>query len=144
MKNVILLMGLPRSGKSTLAQKLHKELGYPIVCPDDVRIALHGGEYLPAAESMVWTMTYYMANALLLSHEGLIVDVCNRMRLRRDEWRQKLQGELRFRVAEVVTDPALCRARAEGNPQLQSVIDRMAAGYEPLGDDEPLYERFTL
>lgn len=145
MKQVILLMGLPRSGKSTLARQLHTELGYPVINPDDVRTSLHGEAFLPRAERMVWSMAYYFANALLLGpHEGLIVDACNRMRKRRDEWRYELKGDLHFKVAEVVTEKDMCLARAAGNEQLQTIIERMAAGYEPLADDEELYDRFTF
>jgi predicted kinase len=145
MKNVILLMGLPRSGKSTLAKQLHKELGYPIVNPDDCRRALHGEAYIQRAERQVWTLVFYMANALLLGHEGIIVDACNRTRKRRDEWRYELHlGNWEIQVAEVVTPKEICIARAEGDDRLIGIIERMAAGYELLGQDEKLYDRFRF
>ncbi len=41
-KTLIGMVGLPYSGKSTAA----RELGFPIVCPDAIRLALHGQRFI--------------------------------------------------------------------------------------------------
>jgi predicted kinase len=50
---LMILCGLPASGKSTHADRLRKE-GWSIVCPDDLRKVLHGEPFRPEAEPMVW------------------------------------------------------------------------------------------
>ena len=41
MKEIIVTVGLPRSGKTTWA----REQGYPIVNPDSIRLSLHGKRF---------------------------------------------------------------------------------------------------
>jgi predicted kinase len=134
MKRAILLMGLPRSGKSVLAQKLHETLHYPIICPDDFRLALHGEAFIGNAERFVWASAFVAARALLHSHEGVIVDACNRTRARRDEWRREL-GDVAVEVLEVDTAASICLQRTS-DQNLTKAIERMAAGFEHRQDDE--------
>jgi predicted kinase len=125
---LILLVGLPRSGKSTWARA--QEL--PVVCPDAVRLALHGERFLGAAEPWVWLTVYTMARALFLAgHEAVIVDATNTTAKRRGEWAAQFPvAEVRLHV--IGTDPDTCkeRALANGMPDLLPVIDRMAAQWD--------------
>lgn len=84
MKTLIMLMGLPRSGKSTYAQKQ----GHPIVNPDSIRLALHGFTFVKIAEPMVWCMAKYMVKALFnAGHSKIILDATNLTRERRNLWK---------------------------------------------------------
>lgn len=131
-KTLVMLVGLPRSGKSTWAQAEK----HPIVCPDAIRLALHGQFYISAAESYVWAIAKTMVRALFLAgHDMVILDACNNTRKRRDEW---CSGMWR-RVFHTFTTPAeICveRAREDERPDLISVIIRMADQHEPVEDDE--------
>lgn len=83
MKTLIILMGLPRSGKSTYA----KRQGYPVVNPDSIRLALHGKNFIETAEPMIWVIAKYMVKALFYAgHDKVILDATNLTRERRQEW----------------------------------------------------------
>lgn len=74
-KTLHLMIGLPRSGKSTLAS----DLGYPIVEPDAIRQVLHGTPFKPNMEHMVWAMAHLMVESLFeAGHTDVIVDVNSR------------------------------------------------------------------
>jgi tRNA uridine 5-carbamoylmethylation protein Kti12 len=136
---LIAMMGLPRSGKSTIVAGLSKDLGAPIVRRDAIRLALHGHRFQSEAEPMVKAMSLYMIKSLFLSgHEVVICDETNYSRAARNAL-QSPEWETRF--YEVHTSPEVCKERADltGQSDLKSVIDEMYARYEPLGKDELLY-----
>lgn len=144
MKYLILTVGLPYSGKSTWA----RQQPYPVVNRDSVRYALHGNRFLAAAEPMVAVITQLMVKALFLAgHETVIVDECHNTRKRRDAW--KSDAWMRhFVVFDASREECLRRAGngkqlLDGGQQIRGVdeeilpvIERMAAEYEPVAEDE--------
>ena len=121
MKTLILTVGLPRSGKTTWAQ----DQGYPVVCPDAIRLAMHGARFISSAEPLVWAIAKIMVAALFLAgHHLVIVDATNNTKKRRDEWKSN-SWEIR---TEVFPESAVvCVARAENDDRfdLVPVIERM-------------------
>ena len=129
---LIAFMGLPRSGKSTIAAQLSKELGAPIVRRDAIRLALHGQRFKTEAEPMVKAMSLYMIRSLFLAgHMVVICDETNYSRAARDSIHADYWDTQFY---PVTTSPEVCKARAiaTGQPDLVPVIDRMWARYEPL------------
>ena len=136
-ENILLcLMGLPRSGKTTWTKKQ----GWPVVCPDSIRLALHGKDFIADAEPFVWAIAMVMVKALFLSGtEIVVVDATNTTKKRRDFW----QGEDWItRFTQIKTDKETCIQRAKecGRPNLIPVIERMADQWEPLEEDEVEWE----
>jgi predicted kinase len=130
MKTLICTVGLPRSGKSTWA----KMQNWPIVNPDSVRLAIHGQAFNSHAEPFVWAVVHCMINALFLAgHETIILDATNVTRKRRDAFQSDDWVTL-FKLFD--TDKEICLERAQNNPELIPVIERMAENFEPLGQDE--------
>lgn len=132
MKVLVLTVGLPRSGKSTWAS----QQGCPVVCPDQIRLALHGREFYPPAEPMVWYVAQVMVRALFGSgHEKVILDACNVTEKRRREWLSP-QWKTTFKLFD--TDPEVCRqrARAACNSDLLIAIDRMIEEWEQPSSEE--------
>jgi len=128
-----LTVGLPRSGKTTWALKTP----WPIVCPDAIRLALHGQRWFKEAEPIVWAHAKLMVRSLFRAgHLHVVLDATNNTRKRRDEWRHDAEWRLVFHTFEV--DAETCRQRAldTGRPELLEVIDRMAAEHEPLQPGE--------
>jgi predicted kinase len=133
------MMGLPRSGKSTLAAKL-REKGVPTVNGDSVRLALHGQRFVQEAEQMVHAINKIMVRALFIAgHDVVCVDETNIRRSIRDGWKK---GDWATAFWDVGTPKEVCleRARAANDDVIQPVIERMASQFEPLGDDE---QRFS-
>lgn len=128
MLKLILTVGLPRSGKSSWA----RGLPFPIVCPDAVRLALHGQRFNAKAELFVWPVVFVMAEALYLAgNMTVVVDATNVTENRRAEWKKRFpEAEIELKVFD--TSPAECKQRAinDNQPDLLPVIDRMAKDWD--------------
>ncbi len=125
-------VGLPRSGKTTWARKQN----LPIVSPDAIRLALHGQRFIAEAEPHVWAIAKTMVRALFLAgHSHIILDATNMTRKRRDEW-QSIEWKTFFKIIDTPARVCLDRAKAEGDEYIVPVIERMAAQYEGLQNDE--------
>lgn len=133
-KTLIILVGLPFSQKTEKALSL----GYPVVSPDGIRLAIHGRNYCPQAEGLVWTMMRFFVDALFSAgHNYVILDGTNTKRRRRAQWiNQKWQ--CKFLVSPA--DAYECHQRAEMVPdellrgQLKETINRMVMDYEPVDE----------
>lgn len=137
VKTLVLLVGLPRSGKTTWA----KEQGFPVVNPDSIRLAIHGQRFVPVAEPLVWAVAKTMVRALFLAgHATVILDACNTTRKRRDEWKS---NDWQTRFVQISTAESVCinRANEIGDTEIVPVIERMNRQYEALEADELAYER---
>jgi tRNA uridine 5-carbamoylmethylation protein Kti12 len=131
-KTLVMLVGLPRSGKSESV----RHLGIPIVSPDAIRISLHGRRFYAETESFVWALARVMVAALFRAgHDRVALDSCNHTRKRRSEWKSDLWS--RSYIVKH-TDPETCMsvARREKDDEIMPVIARMAAEYEPVQADE--------
>jgi predicted kinase len=133
MQRLILMVGLPGSGKSTWARKYSDRYSTPIVNRDSVRRALHGSWWAKEAEDMVAAIAKVMVKALFLAgHNEVILDEANHTRRARDEWRK-----LGYEVALVVigTPPDECKRRARSRKDAWDgdfgpIIDRMAGEWD--------------
>lgn len=126
---MILMVGLPRSGKSTIAMKS----GHPVVNPDSIRLALHGGVYAPKAERAVWTIAHYMVESLFLAgHDHVVLDATNTTVKRRREWVSE-DWDLKFAWVDTPVNVCLGRANHGGREELVPVIHRMNASFERDG-----------
>ena len=136
---LILMVGLPRSGKTTWA----RQQDVPVVNPDALRLAMHGRPFLTEAEPWIWTMLRTMIKALFLSgHHVVIMDACNNTRRRRRDWDNPL-WRVAFKNMLPTPSPtpelaAECvrRARATAREDLIAIIDNMVAAWEPLTPGE--------
>ena len=139
-KRLILMVGLPRSGKTTLAL----EYGFPIVSPDAIRLALHGQTFRSEAEFMVWPLAILMVKALFAAgHTEVILDATNHTLKRRQFWYDA--GDWQIGYAHCTADRDTCIRRAEEEESLQDppndfslvpVIERMAEAWEDVSSDE--------
>ncbi|EGO63534.1 ATP-binding protein [Acetonema longum] len=132
--NLVITVGLPLSGKSILARRC-AESGPKIVvvCPDTIRLALHGSQFVGSAEPFVWAIAQTMVRTLLKEGYTVIVDATNTTVERRRIWVQ-MSKEFGKRVAiyHVDTDYATCCARNQRHGRLDSaIIDRMHRQFEP-------------
>jgi len=131
-KELVLMVGLPRSGKTTWASRLDD----PIVNPDSIRLALHGQRFLAPAEPMVWAIAKYMVAALFLAgHDRVIVDATNTTVKRREFWKDT-RWVRNFVELHTSKEECLARAALVSDDEIVPVIEKMADQFEPVTRDE--------
>jgi len=82
--DLMVMCGLPRSGKSTYARKLMRD-EIVVLCPDDFRKILTGKNFHGPAEEMVWSHVKIATRALLPNYTVLI-DATAITRGSRSQW----------------------------------------------------------
>lgn len=140
---LILMVGLPRSGKSTIAKYISKKWNAPIVNPDSIRLVLHGQAYYPPAEPMVWAIAKTMVRALFAAgHDSVIIDACNNTKHRRDEWKS-WDDEWKIEIVVVHETMETLLERAGDNQSLVDTIERMAKQHEHPDHTESVEEWYS-
>ena len=132
MKILWMMVGLPRSGKSTHAKKF----GFPVVSCDAIRQSLGCYPFVPAMEPWVWRIAHTMVESLFnAGHTAVVLDSCGHTKARRDEWKSK---QYLRRFVTVNTPMEVCVERAVSTDQeyLIPVIERMAKEFEPCSEEE--------
>lgn len=115
-------VGLPRSGKSTLCQKLIPH-GYVVINPDNFRLAIHGQRFLESAEPFVWAAVYTSVDALLRTGHKVIVDATNITESRRHPWKLRHAEFILMGTTEV---ECVKRALTTNDQYIIPHIQRMA------------------
>lgn len=133
---LIMLVGLPRSGKTTWAKRHNQAHGWPVVNPDAIRLAMHGEAGIRSAERLVMAAAELQVRShFAYGHECVILDAANTTRAQREWWSSS--AYLRFFVPLTAT-PEECLKRAGDEVGLYRVIREMAAKFEPLEIDEEI------
>lgn len=135
---LIVMVGLPRSGKSTWARKT----GLPTVCPDQIRFALHGQRFQALAEPFVWAIAKVMVRALFGSgHTHVILDATNTTAKRRQEWDYPdAPWRVEYKIINTLPETCESRARAGGDLEIIPIIEKQFVQFEALPSDAPLYD----
>lgn len=133
---LIVMMGLPRSGKSTWAFDFSRKHGVPVVNPDSIRLALHGQRFQTEAEPFVWAIAKVMVRSLFIAgHKEVIVDATNTSKSRRDFWQPTDVDPWEETVFKHInTSKEVCMERSD--EVLKPVIERMNENFEPLQEGE--------
>ncbi len=111
------MAGLPGSGKSTVAEQLARALGIPVVSVDPLESSIlrAGIDADQPTGLAAYLVAETIADAVLRSGQGVIVDAVNAVAPARDQWvllGERLGVEVRF-VETVCSDRALHRRRLE-------------------------------
>lgn len=122
MKKLILIIGLPRSGKTTWAL----QQGHPIVCRDAIRLALYGKVYFQEAEDMITTLETYMVKSLFeAGHDTVIVDATHLKKKYIDRWSYG-NWDVQTHIIDTPFEVCLERAMKDKNHKLVSIIEAMS------------------
>ncbi len=135
MSDLLAMVGLPRSGKSTICRNTYLPQGYAIVNPDNFRLAIHGQRYVSQAEPFVWACVNAAVDALLLSGNKVVVDATNLQSDRRATWARR---GARFVVVDTPKEECIRRAQVENDDYIIPVIERMAMYNDSIDDMEGL------
>jgi len=71
---VVVAVGIPGSGKTTVLKKLAGDLGVKYISPDEIRAELTGSEHNQSANAQVWKMTYHRVKSMLQKGHSVVVD----------------------------------------------------------------------
>lgn len=87
MSKILMLKGLPRSGKTTWAKKFVLQSGnYVRVNRDDLRAMLHAGKWSPRNESITIDVQNAIVTTLINIHRNVIIDDTNLGKSDYDRW----------------------------------------------------------
>jgi predicted kinase len=134
---LILMVGLPRSGKSTFL----RAGGYQcVVSPDEIRRYLGCFPFTAHMEPMVWWLTRLIINVLFAAGAWVVVlDATNVSKRRRDEWDSSAWVR-QYIVIDTPKEVCIARAIQGGNEYLVPVIHRMAKEMQNDPSDFPYGE----
>lgn len=137
IKTVYIMVGLPRSGKSTYADKYK---GYKaIVSADQLRYLVYGQRFWGPGEDMMWAIRKIALTMLMEQGIDIVIDETNTTAARRKpiiELARKHGYSVEAIVIGTPKKTCIARAIAEGDERIIPVIERMAEQYEPVLPDE--------
>jgi predicted kinase len=118
---IVAMVGLPRSGKTMIINKLYKPMGFIVVCPDEMRHVIHGQDFIASAEPFIWASVYACVDMLCQEGYDIVIDATNVSKKRREPW---IARGAYFHL--VTTHAEECILRAGTNDALIDAIKRMA------------------
>ena len=139
MPKLGIMVGLPRSGKSTYCRENLMQDNV-VVCPDKIRLALHGQQFVALAEKFVWAVADTMVRTLLMQGHNVVIDATNVSRFTRSSWsRLATEFDTKLDIYWVTTPAEVCIARnipgSEGYLH-EDTIQRMSSDFQAPSDAE--------
>ena len=148
MKILILMCGIPASGKSTTAHFLQQSIGNaPIVSMDDIREELFGTRKYQKQGGLVYGLSVGKTIRLLQERDVVIYDATNRTRKARKEIVKYIQQRVKCIVycVYVATPLAIAIERNKNRDEdiqvPDAVIHRMFSTLEPPTEEEKYFEK---
>ena len=139
-KNVLIVMcGLPASGKSTYAEWLAESGVFCRVCPDKIREELYGDESIQGDGKAVFALAYTRMEDLGENGNNVVFDATNINRKRRAELIKKMRPHFDIIICKWFSTPLLtCKLRnAKRERQVPyEILERMAENFQKPMIDE--------
>ena len=123
MSELIVMIGLPRAGKSTYVDHLNN---YDIICADDIRLAF-GVQFDPKIEPFVWAIHDTILRAKMLRKRNIVLDETNTVldRINRSKTLVK-EYDYDLKLVYIATPLETCLQRNVGKGSVpKEVIYRM-------------------
>lgn len=139
-KNVLIVMcGLPASGKSTYSQWLEESGVFKRVCPDLIRKAFYGDENIQGDGKRVFETAYHDIKEYACLGENVVFDATNTNAKRRKELVKEMRPYFGVIICKWFSTPLLtCKLRnAKRERQVPyEVIERMWENFQRPTLDE--------
>jgi len=121
---VHIMVGLPRSGKSTIV----KDLDIPVMNPDTIRLVYHGQRFFAPAEPKIWEAAQRIVDRFrTIGISDIVIDATNTNAGRRNMWKM-YNNE--FHVLRTPIEECINRAIKTNQEDLIPVIKNMAAKWD--------------
>jgi len=153
---IVVMAGLPGSGKSTIAEVVGNRLGLPVVSVDPIESAILGAGIDPDQPTglAAYLVAETIAEAVVAGGGGVIVDAVNAVEPAREQWLKlaaRQNAPVRF-VEVVCSDAELHRSRLEArNRQLPHftepswhAVEQSLDEWEPWSGATGAVPRITL
>ncbi len=139
--SIYMLIGLPRSGKSTWAKRHQESEGTPIVSADNLRYLVYGQRFWGNGEQLMWAIRAIILNMLLEQDIDIIIDETNTTKERRKSIIDLARNYKHDVFGIVMIDSkgeCIRRALSMNDETIIPVIERMAEQYaaEPPSIEE--------
>lgn len=151
MRVLIMMCGIPASGKSTVARNLQSMIGNtPIVSMDDIRTYLFGTRKCQKQGDLVYSLSIGKTIRLLQEREVVIYDATNRTKEKRKEIAEYIQQHVKCIIYCVYMATPLDIAiernknRDKDIQVPEAVIHRMSATLEPPTEEEKYFEEIYI
>lgn len=145
---LIIVCGLPGSGKTTYAKRLEKDLGCIRFCPDDWMDALEINLYDSKKRDQIENLQFKLTQDLLSLNLGVIIEWGTWTKKERDLLRLKAkelgsQVELHYLFASAKTLFERIQSRGKENPPIQKdMVDQWVNVFEvPTLDEIALFDK---
>jgi len=139
-KNVLIVMcGLPASGKSTYSEWLATNANFFRVCPDLIRKELYGDENVQGDGKKVFSIAHYQMATIGNGGGNVVFDATNIDRKTRKDLVKKMRPHFDIIICKWFSTPLLtCKLRnAKRERQVpEEVLDRMWERFRaPMSDE---------
>jgi predicted kinase len=138
---LILVVGLPGTGKTTFAEKLAKEINGIHINSDKIRIEIgKQGEYDSTSKAAVYKALQEKAEEILKQQKHIVVDATLYKNILREPFTElAVQYKTPIMWIELKADEKVVRDRVEVKRKYSEanfeVYQKIKAAYEPLGID---------
>jgi predicted kinase len=134
-KKVFVLVGLPRSGKSTLVKLVNeKNPSIVLVSADKLRKKIYGQQFYDNGEPIVWAVRKYMLMSLLENNQCIIIDETNTTidrRMNIIELAKKYGYEIHAIFIDTLKDICIDRAKKTGYDNIIPIIEGQSSRLQP-------------
>ena len=151
MKILIMMCGIPASGKSTVARNLQKSIGNtPIVSMDDIRVYLFFICLCQKQGELVYSLSISKTIRLLQKQDVVIYDATNRTKEKRKEIAEYIQERVKCIIYCVyMATPFDTAIERNKNRDIDiqvpgKVIHRMFCTFEPPTEEEKYFKEIYV